>query len=318
MAPPSPPQNFQIVEVTKNTALLQWEAPAIDGCSPVLNYIVDKKMSTAKAFSIVSDEVDREQYRVMGLNEGEAYLFRVRAVNKFGASEGAESTEAARTSELASAPQQLTVDDITKTSISLSWNKPESDGGAPVVGYQVESQMVGMDTWRNLGKATLCKYKAVDLSEDQEYLFKIRARNAVGLGEAVFTRQPIKAQEIIISPDVDLRSLYRASFTAKAGDNVKLLLPLIGKPKPKVQWYKGEDSFEELQETKHCNTAIDDENNLVFSIKDAKRTDADTYRIRVKNLVEKKFARFEPLFLINQVHQLAHLSTKTSKQTNLC
>merc|ERR1711976_431900 len=58
----------------------------------------------------------------------------------------------------------------------------------------------------------------------------------------------------------------------------KLLLPLIGKPKPKVQWYKGEDSF-------------------VFNIKDAKRTDADTYRVKVKNQGGEKICKIRAVIL---------------------
>merc|ERR1712066_1206934 len=107
-----------------------------------------------------------------------------------------------------------------------------------------------------------------------------------------------KAQDILIPPDVDMRSLYRSSFTVKAGENVKLCLPLIGKPKPKVMWYQGEDDLaEELRQTKHINTAIDDDNNLIFNIRDAVRGDAGVFRVRVKNQAGDKTCKIRAVVL---------------------
>merc|ERR1712228_200268 len=104
-----------------------WEAVELDGCSPVTNYIVERKLSTSKAWTLVSEEVEREQYNVVNLSTGEPYQFRVCAVNKFGKGDEA-ITKAVRCSEVPSMPQQLEVVDITKETISLVWTKPESDG----------------------------------------------------------------------------------------------------------------------------------------------------------------------------------------------
>lgn len=68
----------------------------------------------------------------------------------------------------------------------------------------------------------------MDLNEGEEYNFRIRARNAVGLGDSLQTLHPVIAKDDIAKPDVDLKDLYKGSITAKAGSNISLKLPLLG------------------------------------------------------------------------------------------
>jgi len=69
------------------------------------------------------------------------------AENKYGIGEPAETREVSQACELPGPPKTIHVDEISKTSATLSWSKPESNGGSPVTGYVLELQRVGMDAW---------------------------------------------------------------------------------------------------------------------------------------------------------------------------
>lgn len=49
--------------------------------------------------------------------------------------------------QVASAPLSVEVTDTTKTTASLSWTRPDSDGGSPIISYVVEMQRIGIDSW---------------------------------------------------------------------------------------------------------------------------------------------------------------------------
>lgn len=45
------------------------------------------------------------------------------------------------------APNNLHVTEQNKTYISLAWEKPDSDGGAPITGYVIERREASRTTW---------------------------------------------------------------------------------------------------------------------------------------------------------------------------
>ena len=68
-----------------------------------------------------------------------------------------------------------------------------------------------------------------DLNKGAEYYFRVRAKNNVGISEATQTPHPVVAKEDIVKPDIDLHDLYQGSLSSKAGTNIKVKLPLLGK-----------------------------------------------------------------------------------------
>lgn len=85
-------------------------------------------------------------------------------------------------------PGQPTVpvpDEISKTSISLSWSPPEDDGGTEILGYFVERSQPQSSRWLRVNRSmeNQCSLIVTDLIEDTEYVFRIVAANKVGEGE---------------------------------------------------------------------------------------------------------------------------------------
>lgn len=86
-------------------------------------------------------------------------------------------------------PTNLKVLDSTKSSVTLGWTKPVSDGGAPLIGYVVElrvpaSLKKGEDGWKRCNVAAqlvVCEFTVTSLDEKLVYEFRVSAQNQVGI-----------------------------------------------------------------------------------------------------------------------------------------
>ena len=97
--------------------------------------------------------------------------------------------------DVPSAPQKLTVTDATKTSISLAWSEPESDGGSPITGYVLERCLAGSDRWLKVGKSETTSFVDKEIVEDTQYQYKVSAENKVGAGPACDPTNPVTAKD---------------------------------------------------------------------------------------------------------------------------
>lgn len=79
-------------------------------------------------------------------------------------------------------PINLRINDITKNSISLVWQKPSYDGGSPITGYIVEKREGVSARWfkANLTNITDTRFTVTGLTQDETYEFRVLAKNAVG------------------------------------------------------------------------------------------------------------------------------------------
>lgn len=86
-------------------------------------------------------------------------------------------------------PTNLKVLDSTKSTVTLGWTKPVSDGGAPIIGYVVEmraqgSAKKGDDGWKRCNVAAqlvVCEFTVTSLDEKLLYEFRVSAQNQVGM-----------------------------------------------------------------------------------------------------------------------------------------
>lgn len=83
-------------------------------------------------------------------------------------------------------------------------------------------------------------------------------------------------------------------YIAKEGSTVRLKIPIIGKPTPKVSWKKGED--EDLTDTGRV-CAESSSVNTTLLIRDCQRSDASKYTITLRNSAGSRestiFIRYE-------------------------
>ncbi|MEL6802473.1 MAG: fibronectin type III domain-containing protein, partial [Bacteroidota bacterium] len=71
---------------------------------------------------------------------------------------------------------------ITKTTVKVSWEKPEYDGGSKVTSYLVEISKFEEDNFTCAGEVAQQSYEITDLTEDCKYDVRVKAVNEIGQG----------------------------------------------------------------------------------------------------------------------------------------
>lgn len=95
---PDPPRGIKASDISKDSVTLNWVAPANDGGSKVISYIIEKCPTTAERWQRVAQSRDTH-YTVTNLFGGTSYQFRVIAENKFGQSAPSETSGPVMTKE---------------------------------------------------------------------------------------------------------------------------------------------------------------------------------------------------------------------------
>lgn len=75
----------------------------------------------------------------------------------------------------------LKVLSVTKSSCTVGWKKPRSDGGSRITGYVVDF-LTEENKWQRVMKSLNLQYAAKDLIEGKEYTFRVSAENENGEG----------------------------------------------------------------------------------------------------------------------------------------
>ena len=86
--------------------------------------------------------------------------------------------------------------DTGKTFVSLQWGVPEKDGDSPITGYVIEKADAGRKNFAGVCTvdADTLTGKVTKLFEGNEYLFRVCAENAIGIGEPVQLAEPVVAK----------------------------------------------------------------------------------------------------------------------------
>lgn len=74
------------------------------------------------------------------------------------------------------------VTEVSKTSVSLAWQRPPYDGGSKITGYSVERRDAPNGRWvkANFTNIIELMFTVSGLSQGETYEFRVFAKNAVG------------------------------------------------------------------------------------------------------------------------------------------
>uniref|UniRef100_A0AAR2JV61 Titin n=1 Tax=Pygocentrus nattereri TaxID=42514 RepID=A0AAR2JV61_PYGNA len=283
---PDAPANFHVKEITKNSVTLTWEPPLLDGGAKIKNYIVEKRESTRKVYSAVAS-CNKMTYKIEQLEEGHNYFFRVLAENEHGIGLPAETPEPLKISEVPQPPGKITVVDVTRKSISLSWEKPEHDGGSRITHYEVEMQAKGIEKWSLCAQVKSLDTTVTNLAQGEEYSFRVIAVNDKGKSDPRFLAHPVIAKDLVIDPSVRTKL---STYSVQVGHDLKIEARITGHPKPTITWTKDGTA---LKQTTRVNVA-DTAHHTTLSIKDATREDGGMYNITVANVLGQKEDEVQP------------------------
>lgn len=185
-------------DYTKESVVITWDVPSLDGGAHVSNYIVEKREANMKSYKTVTTECRKTLYRITGLEEGMHYFFRVLPENIYGVGEPCETAEPVLVCEVPSVPMDLSIVDVTKSTVTLHWERPHHDGGSRLTGYIIEACKVGSDRWSAVAtvKASQSQHTIQSLTENDQYLFRIRATNSRGVSEPMDIVTPVIIRDI--------------------------------------------------------------------------------------------------------------------------
>ncbi|XP_041860180.1 immunoglobulin-like and fibronectin type III domain-containing protein 1 [Melanotaenia boesemani] len=80
------------------------------------------------------------------------------------------------------------VTESSATCVEFKWRPPKDDGGSPVIGYILERQQVGRNTWKKIGEVPgVPSYRDTDVDRGRKYCYRIRAVTSEGTSEVMET-----------------------------------------------------------------------------------------------------------------------------------
>ncbi|VVC89475.1 unnamed protein product [Leptidea sinapis] len=236
-SPSKPGGPLKVTDVTKNGCKLAWKKPEDDGGKPVTGYVVEK-LNKATGRWVPVGKTDDTEMEIKGLQEGEEYEFRVRAINDEGESEPLKtdhSIVAKNPYDIPGKPSVPTIEDWDVDRVDLKWEAPKNNGGAPITGYVIEKKDK-FGTWQEALVTTTpeCKARVPDLKEGNTYQFRVRAVNKAGPGEPGEPTQPHLAKARFLKPLINRDKMV--AVRVRAGTTIRLDVDIKGEPPPTKNW----------------------------------------------------------------------------------
>ncbi|XP_021525860.2 myomesin-2 isoform X2 [Aotus nancymaae] len=201
---PGPPTNVHASEISRNYVVLSWEPPTPRGKDP-LTYFIEKSVVGSGSWQRVNAQtaVRSPRYAVFDLMEGKSYVFRVLSANRHGLSEPSEITSPIQAQDITvvpSAPGRVLASRNTKTSVVVQWDRPKHE--EDLLGYYVDCCVAGTNAWEP------CNHKPIGynrfvvhgLTTGEQYIFRVKAVNAVGMSENSQESDVIKVQAALTVP----------------------------------------------------------------------------------------------------------------------
>ncbi|MXQ94516.1 hypothetical protein E5288_WYG021620 [Bos mutus] len=201
---PGPPTNVHASETSRTYVVLSWDPPEPRGKEPLM-YFIEKSMVGSGSWQRVNAQtaVRSPRYAVFDLAEGKPYVFRVLSANKHGLSDPSEITapiQAQDTIVVPSAPGRVLASRNTRTSVVVQWDRPKHE--EDLLGYYVDCSVAGSNVWEP------CNHKPIGynrfvvhgLTTGEQYIFRVKAVNAVGTSENSQESDVIKVQAALTVP----------------------------------------------------------------------------------------------------------------------
>ncbi|XP_051890714.1 myosin binding protein Ha isoform X2 [Pristis pectinata] len=173
-------------------------------------------------------------------------------------------------------PTDLTVEDVTSTSVTLNWNSPKHIGTSGLAGYIVEYCKEGTQTWVAANKELTTKNVLLikDLTEGDKLQVRVKAVHGSG-GTAIATfPDTIVIKQPIVRPKIRLPRNLRDTYIRKVGQKLNLSIPVHCNAKPSISWSKDDQPLPS-DRVNICNSATD----TILFIRKLERKDSGKYKL---------------------------------------
>ncbi|HXY85157.1 MAG TPA: N,N-dimethylformamidase beta subunit family domain-containing protein [Gaiellaceae bacterium] len=174
------------------TAALTWTAPASNGGSAIIGYVITPYIAGTAQGSVLTGST-ATSFTVSGLANGTTYTFTVAAINAVGPGLNSAPSNPVTPIEVETPPDPPTnvVGTPGNGSIVVSWTAPAENGGSPVSGYKVTPYVNGTAQTTILTGSSATSYTVNGLTNGTAYTFTVAAVNAIGTGTASAQSSPV-------------------------------------------------------------------------------------------------------------------------------
>ncbi|XP_053200139.1 myosin-binding protein C, slow-type [Scomber japonicus] len=277
---PDAPEAPLVTGVGGDWCTMTWEPPKYDGGSPILGYFIErKKKQSSRWMRLNFDLIKETSFEPKKMIEGVPYEVRIFAVNAIGVSKPSEPSKAFTPLAVTSEPTMLVVDDVTDTTVTVKWRPPETIGAAGLDGYLVEYCIEGSNDWviSNKELTEKTKYTITGLTPGAKILVRVKAINAAGASAPRTLQHSVFVKEVIEPPKIRVPRHLKQTYTRRVGEAVNLVVPFMGKPRPKVTWLKEGKPIDPT----HVNIRNTDCDSIIF-IRKAERNHSGNYEMKVQ------------------------------------
>lgn len=215
-AAPGAPMDIKIHDANRDYVIVSWKPPNTTTEGPILGYFVDKCEVGTENWTQCNDHpIKICKYPVSGLFEGHSYYFRVRAVNSHGISKPSRMSdpiaaldpteferlhakklggkldvvsyhdEVEEDGKPPGAPSGISINEIDRTYVVLSWKAPPYSSKAPMW-YYIEKSLEESGAWQRVNTQVPIRsprYAVFDLAEGKGYRFRVLSANIHGTSE---------------------------------------------------------------------------------------------------------------------------------------
>jgi len=240
---PSPPRDL-MATATKGGVMLGWLPPASEGSSPVEAYAVfEGTTSGGESATPINPEplgAGANSYTVSDLNPGETYYFTVVAISAVGPSSASNEVSAVPLAlETAPAPPSDVVATGGSGQVELRWSAPSTDGGSPVLGYDVfEGTTSGGESATPVNASLLgsgvTSFTVTGLKPGGTYYFTVVAVNAAGrsLASTEVSATISSVAQSLTAPSPSTRSSTQPQASTSTTTNPEAVTLRTGPPRP--------------------------------------------------------------------------------------
>ena len=255
--------------ISDNRIDLSWTEPANNGSS-IRGYWVERSADGSEPWKRLTSNNQTTTYSDDDLYRGMTRYYRVAAYNAAGTGPYSDVKSATTTGDPATppaAPALLRFSNVGRNHVTIAWDPPEDDGGAPVTGYEYEAAVPCKDnpntpenesevncgfTGDDIKATTGTSARISGLNTDGSYDFRVRAVNLVGKGEwtsAIYAiLHPSTSGQVRVSP---------TTITVNEGATVTYTISLSTAPPHPVQVYiqpQVSGGHSELEDAAHSYT----------------------------------------------------------------
>ncbi|XP_066235249.1 myosin-binding protein H isoform X1 [Saccopteryx leptura] len=181
--------------------------------------------------------------------------------------------------DLPSAPLLLSVEGVSETSVTVTWEPPERLGRLGLQGYILELRREGASEWVPVNERPMMVTQQTlrNLVVGDKFFLRVAAVSSAGAGPPAVLDQPVHIHENIEAPKIRVPRHLRQTYLRQVGEAVNLQIPFQGNPKPQASWTHNGHALD----SQRVNVRNGDRDSILF-IRSVQRSDSGCYELTVR------------------------------------